>query len=158
MFAFVFFILQHFFLLNIFKHLILRVSDDSYWLRSHSHDFTVYKNYPLVWRESLLATSTMNTLYRTKDCFLVINTRLWLVPRCTNQWYIFFLSLPCATVWVLLNGLLAFLFSLFCVIRKFHRFLHRLCAEDSETIPNRPVSYSNGWTGSSMRWRLMRAN
>ena len=23
---------------------------------------------------------------------------------------------------------------------------------------NRPVSYSNGWTGSSMRWRLMRAN
>ena len=23
---------------------------------------------------------------------------------------------------------------------------------------NRPVSYSNGWTGSSMKWRLMRAN
>ena len=23
---------------------------------------------------------------------------------------------------------------------------------------NRPVSYSNGWTGSSMRWTLMRAN
>ena len=22
----------------------------------------------------------------------------------------------------------------------------------------RPVSYSNGWTGSSMNWRLMRAN
>ena len=28
-----------------------------------------------------------------------------------------------------------------------------------ELIPaNRPVSYSNGWTGSSMEWRLMRAN
>ena len=25
-------------------------------------------------------------------------------------------------------------------------------------IKNRPVSYSNGWTGSSMKWRLMRAN
>ena len=23
---------------------------------------------------------------------------------------------------------------------------------------NRPVSYSNGWTGFSMKWRLMRAN
>ena len=23
---------------------------------------------------------------------------------------------------------------------------------------NRPVSYSNGWTGSSMKWRLMQAN
>ena len=23
---------------------------------------------------------------------------------------------------------------------------------------NRPVSYSNSWTGSSMKWRLMRAN
>ena len=23
---------------------------------------------------------------------------------------------------------------------------------------NRPVSYSNGWTGSSMKWRLMPAN
>jgi len=23
---------------------------------------------------------------------------------------------------------------------------------------NRPVSYSNVWTGSSMKWRLMRAN
>ena len=155
MFAFVFFILQHFFLLNIFKHLILRVSDDSYWLRSLLHDFTVCNYTALFEGESLLATSTMNTLYRTKDCFLVINTRLWLVPRCTNQWYIFFLLLPCAMVWVLLNGLLAFLFSLFYVIRKFHGFLHRLCAEDSETISNRPVSY---WTGSSMRWRQMRAN
>ena len=23
---------------------------------------------------------------------------------------------------------------------------------------NRPVSYSNGWTGCSMKWRLMRSN
>ena len=26
------------------------------------------------------------------------------------------------------------------------------------TVINRPVSYSNGWTGSSMKWRLMLAN
>ena len=25
-------------------------------------------------------------------------------------------------------------------------------------LDNRPVSYSSGWTGSSMEWRLMRAN
>ena len=28
----------------------------------------------------------------------------------------------------------------------------------SKAMVNRPVSYSNGWTGSSMKWRLMRAN
>ena len=31
-------------------------------------------------------------------------------------------------------------------------------AELHQSIANRPVSYSNVWTGSSMKWRLMRAN
>ena len=30
--------------------------------------------------------------------------------------------------------------------------------KDSMCHCNRPVSYSNGWTGSSMKWRLMQAN
>ena len=31
------------------------------------------------------------------------------------------------------------------------------CLQETE-LNNRPVSYSNGWTGSSMKWRLMRGN
>ena len=32
------------------------------------------------------------------------------------------------------------------------------CDNKMRVVPNRPVSHSNGWTGSSMKWRLMRAN
>ena len=30
--------------------------------------------------------------------------------------------------------------------------------DTKKMVHNRPVSYSNGWTGSSMKWRLMRSN
>ena len=30
--------------------------------------------------------------------------------------------------------------------------------DNARLFRNRSVSYSNGWTGSSMKWRLMRAN
>ena len=30
--------------------------------------------------------------------------------------------------------------------------------DTKKMVRNRLVSYSNGWTGSSMKWRLMRAN
>ena len=44
--------------------------------------------------------------------------------RCKNLWYLFFVSLALSGVWLLFNGLLALLFSLFYVIREFDRFLH----------------------------------
>ena len=40
------------------------------------------------------------------------------------------------------------------------RVLEHVDVKDSQSKVsiNRPVSCSNGWTGSSMKWRLMRAN
>ena len=54
--------------------------------------------------------------------------RLWGLPRCKNLWCFFFVSLARAGVWLLFNGLLAPLFSLFYVICEFDRFLHRAWA------------------------------
>ena len=47
------------------------------------------------------------------------------LPRCKNLLHFFFVFLARAGVWVLFNGLLALLFSLFYVIREFDKFLHR---------------------------------
>ena len=33
-----------------------------------------------------------------------------------------------------------------------------IALHSERSLCNRPVSYSNGWTGSSMKWRLMQAN
>ena len=49
----------------------------------------------------------------------------WCLPRCKNLWHFFFVFLARAGVWLLFNGLLALLFSLFYVIREFDKFLHR---------------------------------
>ena len=47
------------------------------------------------------------------------------LPRCKNLSHFFFVLLACVGVWLLFNGLLALLFSLFYVICKFDKFLHR---------------------------------
>ena len=47
------------------------------------------------------------------------------LPRCKNLWHFFFVFLARAGVWLLFNGLLALLFSLFYVICEFDKFLHR---------------------------------
>ena len=47
------------------------------------------------------------------------------LPRCKNLWHFFFVLLARSGVWLLFNGLLALLFSLFYVIREFDKFLHR---------------------------------
>ena len=55
----------------------------------------------------------------------------------------------------------------FCTIRRRPTAISRGVQEELlpsaifqlwEGCINRPVWYSNGWTGSSMKWRLMRAN
>ena len=58
------------------------------------------------------------------------------LPRCKNMWYFFFVFLARSRVWLLFNGLLALLFSLFNVIREFGKFLHRGWAESSEPRPH----------------------
>ena len=50
---------------------------------------------------------------------------VWGLPRCKNLWYFFFVSLARTGVWLLFNGLLALLFSLFYVVCEFDRFSHR---------------------------------
>ena len=52
------------------------------------------------------------------------------LPRCKNLWHLFFVFLARAGVWLLFNGLIALLFSLFYVIREFDKFLHRGWAEN----------------------------
>ena len=42
-----------------------------------------------------------------------------------NLWHFYFVLLAPSGVWLLFNGLLALLFSLFYVIREFDKFLHR---------------------------------
>ena len=49
----------------------------------------------------------------------------WGLPRCKNLGHFFFVLLARVGVWLLFNGLLALLFSLFYVIREFDKFLHR---------------------------------
>ena len=65
--------------------------------------------------------SVARTGFQTK-CFLSSQTVG--LPRCKNLWHFFFVFLARAGVWVLFNGLLALLFSLFYVIREFDKFLH----------------------------------
>ena len=44
-------------------------------------------------------------------------------------------------------------------MKQTHSMIKSDCYSDiMRFLTNRPVSYSNGWTGFSMKWRLMRAN
>lgn len=57
------------------------------------------------------------------DLLLILHLHNRGVPRCKNPWYLSFVSLDCAGVWLLFSGPVVLLSSLFYVIHNFDWFI-----------------------------------
>ena len=106
---------------------------------NHCSDISIWQSQPSAGNNFSLFTGHMS--------FQILG-----LPRCKNLWYILFVSLARAGFWLLFNGFLALLFSLFYVIREFDRFLHRGWAQIFLLVGHfTNCTGQNLWTGNTLK-------